>query len=324
MKLSYDQIKAVTVGALWSEEQADGIHFYKCTKKQIDAWTALTPILGERAKATTGIRLDFHTNSKELRFSVSKGKYELYINNLLRARFLVGSEEIPAGSELVCPICDPLGSPLQKARITLCLPSHSCGCLQSLSLDDGALLQPHEYSCKLLMIGDSITQGWDSEYDSFSYAYQLSRALNANSVLQGIGGAVYHETTLDEIPFDPDIITIAYGTNDFQKFDTYQRLLWHVTKYLDGIKELYPEKQIFVISPIWRGKTEAPMGSFEKCRSIIIEEAEKRGMLYIDGLSLVPPIPELFADRWLHPNALGYGFYGENLTRQILNHLKSF
>ena len=47
-------------------------------------------------------------------------------------------------------------------------------------------------------------------------------------------------------------------------------------------------------------------------------------MIHIDGLSLVPPIPELFSDKWLHPNALGYGFYGENLTRQILNHLKSF
>ena len=322
MKLSYDQIKSITVGALWMDEQTDGIHFYKCSKKQIDAWFALYPTLGERAETTTGVRLDFYTNSKTVRFSASNGKFELHINNLLRHQYLIGSEEYPNGKEISCEICDPLGASLEEARVTLYFPSHHSGRLQSISLDDGAYIRKPIYDCKLLMIGDSITQGWDSVYDSFSYANQLSRTLNANSVIQGIGGAMYHETTLDEIPFDPDIVTIAYGTNDFNKFDTYQRFGWHLTKYLNGITEMYRGKKIFVISPIWRGKTEAPMGSFEVCRSMIIEEAEKRGMIHIDGLSLVPPIPELFADKWLHPNALGYGFYGENLTRQILNYLK--
>ena len=323
MNLTYEQIKSVTVGALWTEEKPDGIHFYKCTQKQINAWTALTPILGERAETTTGVRLDFFTNSKEIRFTCGgEGKYELHINNLLRQKFKVGSEDTPVGAELSCPLCDPLGDPLNEARVTLYLPSHSVGIIQSIALDDGAYIRIPDYDCKLLMIGDSITQGWDSEFDSFSYAYILSRTLNANSVIQGIGGAMYHETTLDEIPFDPDIVTIAYGTNDYNKFDTYDRLRWHVTKYLDGIKEMYGDKKIFVLSPIWRGKVGCPMGSFEGCRSIIIEEAEKRGMIHIDGLNMVPPIPSLFADGWLHPNALGYGFYGENATREILKHLK--
>jgi len=61
---------------------------------------------------------------------------------------------------------------------------------------------------------------------------------------------------------------------------------------------------------------------FEERRKAAREEAEKRGMIHIDGLSLVPPIPELFADKWLHPSALGFGFYGENVTREILSHLK--
>jgi len=322
MKLSYKQITSITTGALWTKESADGIYFYKCTQKQIDAWTALAPALGDRAQTTTGVRLDFYTNSKTIGFAASEGKFELHINNLLRRQYLIGSEEYPKGEEIFCELCDPLGAPLEEARVTLYLPGHSNGRLQSVTLDDGAYIRAPEYDCKLLMIGDSITQGWNSEYDSFTYAHQLSRALNANSVIQGIGGAMYHETTLDKIPFDPDIVTIAYGTNDYGKFDSYQTLRLHVTRFLDGILDLYPNKKIFVISPIWRGKTKAPMGSFADCRSIIIEEAEKRGMIHIDGLSLVPPIPELFADKWLHPSALGFGFYGENVTREILSHLK--
>ena len=323
MKLTFEQLKSVTVGALWSEEKQDGLHFYKCTQKQIDAWRQLAPILGERAETTTGVRLDFFTDSGEFRFTCGGGgKYELHINGLLRQRFLVGNEDTPVGKEIVCPICDPLGNPLKEARITLHLPSHSIGVLQSVCLDDGTYIRSAQYDCKLLMIGDSITQGWDSEYDSFTYAYQLSRALNANSVIQGIGGAFYHESTLDEIPFEPDIVTVAYGTNDYNKFATYDELRGHVSAFLDGIAEMYKNKKIFVLSPIWRGKVGCPMGSFEGCRAIITEEAEKRGMIHIDGLAMVPPIPSLFADGWLHPNALGFGFYGENVTREILKHLK--
>ena len=322
MKLTYEQIKSVTIGALWTEQEQDGIHFYKCTKKQNEAWDVIDPVLGSRARTTTGVRLDFHTNSTEFRFRcATNGKYELHINNLLRQRFRVGKEESSVGDDIVCPITDPLGNPLKEARITLYLPSHSHGVLESVELDDGAYIRPAEYDCKLLMIGDSITQGWDTEFDSFSYAYMLSRTLNANSVIQGIGGAMFHESTVDALPFDPDIVTIAYGTNDYNKFATYDELRGHVTKFLDGIAELYRGKKIFVISPIWRGKVGCPMGSFEGCRAIIIEEAERRGMIHIDGLAMVPPIPSLYSDGWLHPNALGYGFYGENATREILKHL---
>lgn len=322
MKLTYDQIRSVTVGALSIAEQQDGIHFFKCTQKQIDAWTSISETLGERAKTTTGVRLDFHTNSKELRFTPGhSGKYEILINNLLRQRFRVG-KEVPTDQEIVIPLCDPLGNPLEEARVTLCLPSHSVGIIQSVELDDGAYIRVPDYDCKLLMIGDSITQGWDSTYDTFTYAYILSRALNANSINQGIGGAIFHEDTLDEIDFDPDIVTIAYGTNDYSKYKTFEEFQGHLTKFLDGIQSLYANKKIFVISPIWRGKTDSPMGDFAKLRSMIAQEAEKRGLIHIDGLSMVPPIPELFADEWLHPNALGFGFFGENVTREILKHLK--
>ena len=277
----------------------------------------------DSARTTTGVRLDFYTDSSEFLFQcATNGKYELHINNLLRQRFVVGSEAFSVRDDIVCPINDPLGNPLKEARITLYLPSHSIGVLASVDLDDGAYVRPAEYDCKLLMFGDSITQGWDTEYDSFSYAYMLSRTLNANSVIQGIGGAIFHESTLDDLPFDPDIVTVAYGTNDYSgKYKTYDALRDHASKFLDGIAEHHCGKKIFVISPIWRVKVGGPMGSFEGCRAIIIEEAERRGMIHIDGLSMCPPIPSLYSDGWLHPNALGYGFYGENATREILKHL---
>ena len=59
MKLTTEQIKQITTGAIRIEEKADGIHFYKCTEKQIAAWTEKNKDLGFRAAGTTGICLDF-------------------------------------------------------------------------------------------------------------------------------------------------------------------------------------------------------------------------------------------------------------------------
>ena len=81
MKLTLEQIRAVTVGALTVEEQPDGIHFHKCTAKQEAAWYAQREILGFRAETTTGIRLDFTTNSPTFAFTVKEGaKFEVHID----------------------------------------------------------------------------------------------------------------------------------------------------------------------------------------------------------------------------------------------------
>ena len=64
------------------------------------------------------------------------------------------------------------------------------------------------------------------------------------------------------------------------------------------------------------------MGHFRDCRRVIIEEATKRGFIHINGLDMVPPDPVFFADpKPLHPNALGFGIYAENLIRELQKHL---
>ena len=74
MQLTFEQIKAITFGAVWVEEYDGGIHFGKCTKRQQEAFAILHHSLRERSLATTGIRLDFHTNSKHLAFSTLSGR----------------------------------------------------------------------------------------------------------------------------------------------------------------------------------------------------------------------------------------------------------
>jgi hypothetical protein len=76
-----------------------------------------------------------------------------------------------------------------------------------------------------------------------------------------------------------------------------------------------------IISPIWfKNRDGKPMGRYEDCRALIAAEAEKRGFIYVDGLSFVPPLDEFFTDG-LHPNDLGFSLYTENLIREMQKYL---
>ena len=315
MRLTFEQIRSVTVGSVRTELLADGIHFAKCTEKQEKAWQAKKEVLYINSKSTTGVRLDFHTNSKTVSFkSVSGSKYEIKIDGLTSSIYRFDGE-----GSVTHDICGPLGNRNDEHRVTLILPSHNIpGILEYVEIDDGAYIKPHKFDYKMLFIGDSITQGWASSLDSYSYAYRVSDFFNAESVIQGIGGAYYNEDSFDRIDFDPDIVFVSYGTNDFGHYKTYEDFKAHCHAHLKLIADEYKNKKIFVISPIWRGRREGKtMGTFEGCRRIVIDEAERFGLVHIDGLTLVPPLPSLFEDEYLHPNDNGFSFYAENLIKAI-------
>jgi len=230
-------------------------------------------------------------------------------------------EELGGRAEL--DLCDPLGDPLTDARVTLIFPSHFIGgAFRSLTLDDGASFEPHRFDRKILFIGDSITQGWDSGWDSLSYAWRVMRFFNADAVVHGVGGGYFHASTFDFIDFDPDIVILALGTNDFSKYQTLDELRMRAAEFMDLLAGEYKGKKIFCISPTWRAAQEKPMGHFRECRRVVIEEALKHGFIHINGLDMVPPDPAFFADDTpLHPNALGFGIYAENLIREMQKHL---
>ncbi len=317
MRLSYEEIKSVTFGALSIKEEDGVFSFFKCTDKQAAAWYEADETLGQRSLTTTGVRLDFHTDSKTLRFgAVGGGKFEILIDGVLRKQFVRQEGELIA--ELALDM--PNGRAKDGVRVTLVLPSHTAGRLSFVELDDGASLTPHVFDRKILFIGDSITQGHNTKYDTLSYAWQTTLALNADSVINGIGGAFYHIPTFDTLSFEPDTVILAYGTNDSMRYkDRPEEMYRQVTGYLDLIKEAYGDKRVIVTSPIFRADAEfKPIDEwFDKRRLMIENEAEKRDFIAISGLTLMPPLTDCFADKHLHPNDLGFSVYAANLTTKL-------
>ncbi len=304
MKLNLEQIKNLTVGAVDIEQTADGLHFYKMQKCQVEAFYALSDILGFRAKTTTGIRLDFETDSEFLAFDVKSGtRFEYLIDGVYQGTVKIGDDK-RAKIEIPAP-----------CRVTLVFPSHEIGVIDNVELSDGASAVRHAFDKKVLFIGDSITQGWNSGIDTLSYAYRTSFALNYDSIIQGVGGAYFHASTFADSGFDPEVVTVAYGTNDVNHFKTKDEMVEQLRLYLGMVKETYKQSKIYAISPIWvsGGSEEKRMGNLWECYQLIADEIVKCGIEHIRGLDLVSHERLYFADD-LHPNKDGFGEYARNLV----------
>ncbi len=321
MRLTFEEIKSLAYGALSIEKEADGIHFYRMTHSLIETYTGLHKDFKLRALSTTGIRLDFITNSKKLAFFASSGnKFEIHINGLFREIFFMNDLR-NAGKPAEIDLCGLYGEEFESCRVTLLFPSHTVGTLEWLELDDGATFTRVEKQKKMLILGDSITQGWEAFYNSRSYANLLTDFFDADTVNQGVGGAYFHESMLEDHGLTPDIITVAYGTNDFNRYKSLEAYRDNCRAYLEKLISLYPDcKNITVISPIWRdgvlGRTNVA-GDFCDCLEIVKEEALSHSLNLIDGLSLVPPKNDLYSDKVLHPNDIGFFYYAHNLLKQL-------
>ena len=312
--IEFQTIKNITVGAaeIWQEE--DGVHFTKCNKQQIQAWEKIEPAcILNNVLATTGVRLDFHTNSPFVEVQVARGnKYEVKIDDVLTHQFVNPSNG-------TFSFRFDLKNNGENSHVVLVLPCHDDGgVITSMTIQEGALITPHTFDKKILFLGDSITQGWESQFNSLSFAYLVSDFLNANSIIQGIGSSRFEPTTVFDIGFNPDIVFVAYGTNDFGHLDSLDELKTNAYDYLEKVKQIYSNAQIYVISPIWRTNEDIiyKMGSFYDCNNAIKETTKALNLCVIDGEKLVPPHTQFMAD-CLHPNDLGFSVYALNLLRII-------
>ena len=325
MRLDPDTLKKITVGAYKVTEEANGFHFTRFTDRQIAAWDALREDLGERSRYSSGVNLDFHTNSKTLTFLASTcTMYDVCINGLLRTRVNMHAQR-KLGEPAAINLCGPLGDALDDVRVTIYFPrGNESVILPVLELDDNSYVKPHEFDHKFLFLGDSITAGCNAEHHSFCYAYSTARFFNAEACNLGVGGGVFDTSYLEKTDYAPDTVFIAFGTNDYHFFETAAEMETHTCEFLRTVKEMYSDsaKRFFVISPIWRAEFDivCPAGNLKSARDIVIRAAKEFDMIHIDGLELVPPIPEFYQDGYLHPGDLGFAQYTQNLLRKIVKY----
>lgn len=318
MLLDIEAIREITFGAVRIEPHEGYWRFFRFTPQQ-------EKILDERGfsprqYAAAGIKLDFYSLPGEVSFDFrifpGSGRRYYAVDALVDGvnvhhhyketntdtdRFLL---EIPAKSK-------------KTVRITIYFPNVAGIELKNVTVPDGTVT-PAKRKQKLLMVGDSITQGMDARHPQLSYANLLADAMQAELLNQGIGGDVFCEQNLDpSLPFKPSVVTVAYGVNDWDK--KRENLSLAVDCYFKKAAFLYEKIPIFAILPIWcKGEEQLKNGlSLENVRDRIRDAAARNGIDVIETAAFVPCVPDYYYDGCVHPADLGFLFYGQALAKEI-------
>ena len=207
-----------------------------------------------------------------------------------------------------------------KRNITIYLPYCVELELHKLEFSPGAVVEVAEpRPKKLLCLGDSITQGSYAKYPSNTYPVLLSNFLNMQLLNQGVGGYIYNADSLDlGLPYQPDLITVAYGTNDWSKCSSISQFRSNCANYMHKLVSMFPEARIYVMTPIWRPDKQdlKKTGALHDISRVITEECSTYSNLrVIDGLSLVPHLLYLFDG--VHPKDEGFLHMAMNLVKII-------
>ena len=326
MKLTLDQIKTIVKGAVRIEEKNDAFHFYRFTWEQEELYRETSADFYKRTFVTSCVRLEFITDSPTLSMEVevSSGatrkyfSHDITVDGKLISSF--GSNATVKG--IFAHTCA-----LGEGTKTVCVyfPWSARSVLRKIELADGSTLAPVEKQYKMLMYGDSITQGYDAALTSQTYANRLTDLLNAETINRGIGGERFFPA-LAELSenVNPGIVTVAYGTNDWNRTESYEVFEQSCADFYGVLSRLYPKAKIFAITPIWRkdGDRITDVGAFELAPETIKRvTASLPNVTVIDGYDFVPHDPAFFYDLRLHPNDEGFAHYAEHLYAEIKKYL---
>ncbi len=333
MKLTLDQIKSVAWGAVRYEEKNGAVKLYRFTKEQEELYKAADDILHRKTLSTAGIKLVFKTDSESLflRVNTSMGASQKFFSFDL---FIDGKyvDSLDNFSSVELPKCYsnfelPLGEfsknfSLGKGEkeVKIFFPWSVNVDLLDVFIDDGASLIPVKTVKKMISFGDSITHGYHALRSYKRYVGRLAEALGAEEVCKAIGAEKFWpELAQARDEFDPDYITVAYGTNDWCAF-TKDVGVAKCRGFFDALVKNYPNARIFAITPIWRKdiQKDKKFGAFTEMEALICDTAkEYKNISVIRGLDLVPHSEDYFGDLCLHPNDEGFEHYYNNLLMKI-------
>jgi lysophospholipase L1-like esterase len=285
-----------------------------------------------RSRCTSGVCVDLLSDSTQLLLHYRVGEAArdwAYFDCLVDGALIDSAGTMPIDRRRRCATFRvPSYMEPGMHRFTVYLPHLVELFVESLYVEDGSRAEPApDPTRRILCTGDSITQGMSSLRPSSAYPVCLARALEAELLNLGVGGYVFDVETVERVEaFVPDLITVAYGTNDWTSANSCAEIRRNCAAYLARLRTAFPRQQVWVISPIWRADIEEPKtcGTFgEMVNAIRDSVSEHAGMHLVDGIRLAPHLPECFGDQTLHPNDEGFFRMAQNLMAHLRPALSS-
>ena len=336
MKLNFEQIKSITQGAEIIKKN-DGINFFRFTKdeQRIYSTTEFYP----KTFSTAGIRMDFITDGNELNlkietktattrtyFSMDVFVNEKHIGSITNFDDSVSKEDYTVKNYQLGKYFKKFTLGEGKKNVSIIFPWSVATTLEEMEIENATYIVPFEKRKKLVLYGDSITNGYDALYSFNTYAVQLGNILDAEIYNKAIGGEVFFPELVGMSSItEPDYVVVAYGSNDWGKKEREDFNI-RCSKFFKEISYRYSKSTIFVITPIWRAdyREYRKFGQFEEVEKYIKEVCSLyKNIRVISGFDFVPHDTNLFADLRLHPSDKGFEHYITNLSREIEKEVKN-
>ena len=336
MILDFETIRAVTCGAAYLQKDEDGIRFYRMNQQQMDFYKDYNTDYYNKGKTTSGIKLSFRTNSRALRLDMtlekvmgrSYGAVEVFANGQK-----LGSLNNFSDKDLTGNYAERAYPSVRQAEtfllgegekiVHICLPRLIGVIVHAIELDEGSVVTPVKSSKKVLVFGDSITQGFDCLWPTSHYVEYFCKAVDGEEFNKAIGGEQHSPYLVERKEnFTPDYILVGYGTNDW-RCATVDTFLERCRGFYEKLAEIYPNVPVIAITPVWRVDIDAvrPLIHFGPIHEIeqYIRQitAPYANVTVVRGYEFIPEQADMFGDLRLHPNDEGFAYYGKKLVAAL-------
>lgn len=180
---------------------------------------------------------------------------------------------------------------------------------------------PSRPGFRYVAYGNSITHGYSAPTIAETYPARVGNLRNWSTINMGFAGQIV-------VPADGaavgrvggDLVTVAIGTNDLWAAPSELDFTGRYTDFLANLRAVQPEVPVYCLTPTWVWYETFEVGGrrLEDYRQYIrnvvqVQQLSDPNLYLLEGPDLVPAGLDYFVDG-LHPNALGFQHYAQNLA----------
>lgn len=272
---------------------------------------------------STAISFEVYYNNLVTRDDARQFVGAVLIDGAVNSTF-VGSQDVGAAETYVHSIS---GLSSVSKTVSLIWPYADGMDLLSVSVNDGASVTapPPRPAAKLLVQGDSITQGFWGSDPTKLWSYKLANAKQRQLINLGYGGrgATASDGTHVGIT-GVDRIVYMIGFNNFYPNTNLSTFQTAVEGYITNARSAAPDARIYVMSPVYSTKTAADYGHSTELQSYrdrvqaAVAAAGDSRTAYINGLAMFTNSADRLNADGIHLSDLGHAEMGERAAAVIL------